>query len=162
MKLDEIIDNYLTRNDWKYIWIKEEGHFTFGFEGVNGAMFCCLQVRNNDQIMFYSTYIHAIKPDEIYKMVEFITRENYRLVVGNFEIDVDDGELNYKTSVDMTNRDYISDEEISNLIHVNLSTMDRNIPRLDEITGFDSNPPDKTSFNEEDIITWKKKMERFE
>ena len=57
----------------------------------------------------------------------------------------------------MYGRDYMSDEEISNLINPNLSTMDRNLKIFDKITGHNSNLP-SLDFNESDIRQWKKNM----
>ena len=161
MKLDEILDSYLSRNDWNYMWQREHNCFAFGFEGHNGKIICSLTVKDNEQIMFYSTYTKNIAPEHLDEVIHFITKENYKLIIGNFEIDLNDGELNYKTSVDMYGRDYMSDEEISNLINPNLSTMDRNLKIFDKITGHNSNLP-SLDFNESDIRQWKKNMERFE
>ena len=74
------------------------------------------------------------------------------------------GKKTYKTATTekiRLNSDYMSDEEISNLINPNLSTMDRNLKIFDKITGHNSNLP-SLDFNESDIRQWKKNMERFE
>ncbi len=34
-------------------------------------------------------------------VAEFITRANFGIVIGNFEIDFSDGEIRYKTSIDV-------------------------------------------------------------
>ena len=161
MKLEDILNSYLTRNDWNYMWQKEHNTFAFGFEGRNGKMVCSLTVKDNEQVMFYSTYTKNIPAEHLDKVILHITKENYKLIIGNFELDLNAEHLNFKTSVDMYGRDYMSDEEISNLINPNLSTMDRNLKILDMITGHDSNLP-SLDFNESDIKQWKKNMERYE
>src|SRR5262249_47600370 len=58
------------------------------------------------------------------EIAEFITRANYGLVIGNFEMDYNDGEVRYKTSVDVEGGE-LTPKMIENLMRANLMTMDR-------------------------------------
>src|SRR5688500_15171463 len=50
--------------------------------------------------------IHSVLPDDVPKnrrneMALFLTRANWGMVIGAFEMDLDDGELRFKTAIDV-------------------------------------------------------------
>ena len=55
---------------------------------------------------------------------EFITRANFGMIIGNFELDLSDGEVRYKTSVDLEGVD-IQSNMLRNLLYANVLTMDK-------------------------------------
>jgi hypothetical protein len=55
---------------------------------------------------------------------EFITRANYGIVAGNFEMDFSDGEVRYKTALYVKGMT-IDTATIRNLVYPNAFTMDR-------------------------------------
>ena len=62
--------------------------------------------------------------DKMAQVAEFITRANRGMRIGNFELDFDDGEVRYKTSLDVEGGDLTS-KMIDNLLRANLTTIDR-------------------------------------
>jgi hypothetical protein len=62
-------------------------------------------------------------------VVEFLTRANYGGVVGNFEMDLERGEVRYRTSLGVGNAT-LSPDLIRPLIHINLIMMDNYLPGL--------------------------------
>ena len=77
----------------------------------------------------YSNLNENIKPKYIQDVINYIIDENYRLVVGNFEIDRRDGELNYKTSLDCS-EDELTHGLLDGIMFNNLSTMDKHIENI--------------------------------
>ena len=57
-------------------------------------------------------------------MAEFITRANYGMIIGNFELDFSDGEVRYKTSIDVEGAELVP-AVIRQLVYANVLTMDR-------------------------------------
>ena len=53
-----------------------------------------------------------------------MARINYGLNIGNFELDMNDGEIRYKTSIDVEGGE-LSTRMVETLIAVNISTTDR-------------------------------------
>ena len=51
------------------------------------------------------------------------------MFIGNFELDLSDGEIRFKTSVDLEGAEFTS-TVFRNLLHTNLSTADRYYPGL--------------------------------
>ncbi|MEO1389173.1 MAG: YbjN domain-containing protein [Cyanobacteria bacterium J06634_6] len=62
-------------------------------------------------------------------MAQFITRANYGLILGNFELDYTDGEIRYKTSLDVEG-DRLTPALTKNLISTNVMTMNQYLPGL--------------------------------
>ena len=122
--------NYLEDNEWNFEVLLDHSTIALGFEGVNGDWHCMIQTRElEEQMIFYSSLSENISPNRIDTMMKFITMVNYRLVVGNFELDVTDGELNYKTALDLESVN-LKHDMIRNIIHTNLATFDRHLPGI--------------------------------
>ncbi len=101
-----------------------------GFEGQNGRWTCFAFVREWDQIfLFYSICPVRIPEHRRQGIAEFITRVNYGLLLGNFELDYNDGEVRFKTSLDVEG-DRPSPQLIGQLVYANVLTMDRYLPGL--------------------------------
>jgi hypothetical protein len=67
-------------------------------------------------------------------MAEFLTRANFGLTIGNFEMDFSDGELHYKTAIDVTG-DRLSLPLVENLVQANLVIMDKYLPGIVAVIG---------------------------
>ena len=100
------------------------------FSGKNGEFPCFAQiVVPLEQFVFYCVAtVHA--PEELRPSVaEYITRANYGLRIGNFELDYSDGEVRYKSSLDFEGVT-LTPALIRNTIYPAVTTMDRYLPGL--------------------------------
>src|SRR3954467_14939357 len=69
------------------------------FVGHNGEVTCFAQVRVDlEQFIFYVVMPVRAPAQMRLAVAEYITRANYGLRIGNFEMDFDDGEVRYKSS----------------------------------------------------------------
>jgi hypothetical protein len=59
-------------------------------------------------------------------------RVNYGLLVGGFELDLDTGELRFRTSLTVSSRG-LDVEQLQDVVGFNLSTMDRYLPLFDAV-----------------------------
>ena len=66
-------------------------------------------------------------------VAEYLTRANYGLRIGNFELDYADGEVRYKSSLDFEGQT-LTAELIRNAIYPAVHTMDRYLPGLLRVT----------------------------
>jgi hypothetical protein len=74
------------------------------FQGKNGKWTCYAQVHEEQPIFFFFSVCPVNVPeDKRLSMADFLTRANYGLKVGNFEMDFSDGEIRYKTSINVEN-----------------------------------------------------------
>lgn len=74
-------------------------------------------------------YDADVPEPKLAEVSEYLTRANYGLVVGNFELDMDSGHVRYKTSMDLEGA-VVEQVLFKNLIYSNLTTADRYHPGL--------------------------------
>ncbi len=96
----------------------------FQLEDDNGNEWGCLAIAEEEaeQLMFYSVHLENTPAEQMSEVMEFITRANYGLQVGNFELDLSDGEVRYKTSIDVE-RVILTEQLCANLVELNLMLM---------------------------------------
>jgi hypothetical protein len=98
-------------------------------QGKNEKWTCYAQVVAQHQFLFYSICPIAIPKPKRSKLAEFITRANYAMTIGNFELDYSDGKIRYKTSIDVEG-DRLTPALIKRLVYTNVAMMDEYLPRI--------------------------------
>ena len=122
--------NFFTEDDWSYAKIQGEPALYLAFEGDNGSWNCYAKAREDEeQFVFYS--ICPIKVPKTKRRIlgEFIARANYGMMIGNFELDFTDGEIRYKTSIDVEG-DRLSFALLKRLVYANVTMMDQYLPGI--------------------------------
>jgi len=129
-ELFNIVEKYFTDEEWYFMKLDGKSILQLSYQGKNGKWSCYAQVQEEQQLFyFYSVCPINVPEEKRMAAAEFLTRANYGLRVGNFEMDFSDGEVRYKTSLDVEN-DRLSPALISNLVYANLWTLDRYLPGL--------------------------------
>jgi hypothetical protein len=93
---------------------------------------CYAQVVEDEetaQFIFYSVCPVNVPENKRLSVAEFITRANYGLLIGNFELDLVDGEVRFKTSIDVKD-DRLSSALFQPLVYTNVVMMDRYLPGI--------------------------------
>lgn len=54
------------------------------------------------------------------------------MIIGNFELNFDDGEIRYKTSIDVKNN-FLNSETIKQLVYTNVRMMDQYLPGITSV-----------------------------
>ena len=122
------LKNFFDKDDWNYDE-PQEGVLTMQVEADNTKFNCVAQVREGADVMaFYTISVQPIPEEKRAAVVEFITRANYGMILGNFEVDLSDGEVRYKTVLAVS-ADITPDEEMFKLhVYTNIVTHDRYFP----------------------------------
>ena len=71
----------------------------------------------------------VIRQENIPHIADFINRANYGLPLGNFELDMNDGELNFKNSVEVTGG-VLTKEMVDTLVKFSIECVNRYLPGL--------------------------------
>ena len=104
--------------------------FFLPFKGENGEWTCvALALETQEQMIFYSVAPTMCPEDKRTEMMAFLHRANYGLHVGNFEIDLDDGEIRFKTSIDVEGTE-LTVALCHNAIYMNCVMMDHHLPGI--------------------------------
>lgn len=106
MSLYEQVSNLLATPDWGFGPGPTDNTLVTGFEGDSGAFIVAVAVREEQsQLVFYAYAPEATPGERLGAMMELVTRANYGMVVGNFELDLADGEVRFKVGVELDNLD---------------------------------------------------------
>jgi hypothetical protein len=129
-RIFDAVEEFLKSDDWPTQAVEDASLIKTGFDGDSGQFSCFASARDaQDQLVFYSVFPVKAPVDQRAQVAEFITRANYGMAVGNFEMDFADGEVRFKTSFDVEGMD-LPAKLVRNLVYANVLTMDRYFPGL--------------------------------
>ena len=136
----ETVVQYFNDYNWPFSKIGEETALQTAFEGKNGEWTCYVFTSEEQQYLaFYSIYPVCVVEDRRMAVAEFITRVNYGLIIGNFELDFKDGEVRFKTSIDAEG-DRLSKTLVGRVVLPNVVMMDKCLPSIMKVIGGDTSP----------------------
>ncbi|WP_228060621.1 MULTISPECIES: YbjN domain-containing protein [unclassified Coleofasciculus] len=90
-------------------------------------------IEAQQQFIFYSLYPIKIPKSKRRAVGEFLSRANYGMIIGNFELNFDDGEIRYKTSTNVKNHSLDADT-IKQLVYTNVNMTDEYLPGIIAVT----------------------------
>lgn len=95
---------FMDEAEWPYQGEAESGILSAEINGDEGSWRVYIQITDDDEAR--RVVVHAQLPARIpdgnrVKVAELLTRINYDLIVGNFELGLDDGEVLFKTTLDL-------------------------------------------------------------
>ena len=129
-KILSVIVNFFTEDDWSFTKIQSEPVLRMAFQGKNGKWTCYAKARTEQaQFVFYSICPVNVLESKYLAIAEFIARANYGTIIGNFELDFVDGEIRYKTSIDVENST-LTFPQIKQLVYTNVMMMDQYLPGI--------------------------------
>lgn len=124
------VGQFMEEDGWHPQVIEDNYVYRALFMGANGQVDCYAQVRIDlEQFLFY-VVMPMRAPQQVRPAVaEFLTRANYGLRIGNFEMDYEDGEIRYKSSLDFEGAT-LTPALIRNTMYPGVQTMDRYLPGI--------------------------------
>jgi len=138
----ETLREFLEEDGWYPQRLNDAHAFRLGFSGDHGQTTCYASVDLDLQLfLFYVVApVHAPEPARD-AVAEFVTRANYGLRIGNFELDYRDGEIRYKSTLDFEDNG-LTFALIRNAIYPAVQTMDRYLPGLMKVIYGGQDPAD--------------------
>jgi hypothetical protein len=137
-----LLGQFLEENNWNAHQLPNKYIYRLTFQGKSALLHCYAQVRvNAEQLLIY--VVSPIKVEEQTRLIaaEYLTRANYGLYIGNFELDFNDGEVRYKSSIDFENVE-LNFDLIRNTMYPALQLMDRYLPGLMKVAYGGTEPVD--------------------
>ena len=129
MNQEQIVDavrNWLDDDDWHYEYDAEHHLLKMGISLQSriksGRIF--IDVKNDCYMVYLISPINGDK-DNIAELAKYLTMANYGLMNGNFELNVREGEIRYKTFVNCDGLESLSSAVIQDSIYVGCIMMDR-------------------------------------
>ena len=125
-KIVDAVRDWLENDDWRYEYDAEypliKTGITLDSKIKSGSI---LIIFNEDN---YTVYLSALingNKDDLGELNKYLTMANYGLRNGNFELDMEDGEIRYKTYVNCAGLESLPTEIIKESIYVGCIMMDR-------------------------------------
>ncbi len=126
----ETLRVFLESDGWYPQPLEDKTIYRAAFDGKNGELRCYAQVRVElEQFLFYAVAPVKVPEEARSDVAEYLTRANYGLRIGNFELDYRDGEVRYKSSLDFEGQK-LTNNLIRNTIYPAVQTMDRYLKGL--------------------------------
>lgn len=141
ISLDPVIE-YLESEGWPFEEVAGEPEpvLRTGFQGRNGTWLCYCHARpTHKQLLFYSSLTERAPESSRMAVAEFLTRANWGLMIGNFELDLRDGQVRFKTSIQLEETPLAVDM-VRMLVLNNVVVMDRYLPGLQTVMLGDATP----------------------
>jgi hypothetical protein len=131
--LCDVVIDYLEARDIPYVL--DDSRDVVGFLSLseNGPWTVYIAMLEADeQLMVHSTFNPPVPADAREEIALLLTRVNFGIVHGNFELDLDDGELRYKTSIDVRGAG-LTEALFENVVAANVSMFDRYVPAIEAV-----------------------------
>ena len=121
--LHAAVTGYLTKRGWP---LEDRGHLVVTpVLGRSGRWSAFFEIRDADQqLIVYSVVPVTVPPERRTDVALYLTRANFGLVIGSFEMDLDDGEVRFRTSVDVDGTE-MSEPIIDHLFLANIVGVDQ-------------------------------------
>ena len=123
----------LNSNGWKYSFDDEKNRFSLSFKSKSKLSSVDIRIsvraRSNDEnacLRIYSYGYVDLHADEdcMADVCEYLTRANYGMAIGNFELDHNDGEIRYNVSINSVDA-LPGDDALDDLVTIPVMMFDR-------------------------------------
>ena len=117
---------YLDRGGIRYDFDEERGLFRMAFDGKHGDIRVLIIVEDS-MLQVFTHPANKVPENHRKPIAEAITRANYGLKLGNFEMDFDDGELRYQVALPIDD-ELPKDDVLDHILYVGGAMIDRYVP----------------------------------
>ena len=129
MNQEQIVDaicKWLKDGNWHYEYNAEKHLFKMGInlksKIKSGMIF--VDIKDDCYVVYLCAPINGDK-NNLIELTKYLTMANYGLLNGNFELDIRDGEIRYKTYVNCNGLESLPGAVIQDSIYVGCIMMDR-------------------------------------
>ncbi len=141
MTIFEIMERFFLDKEFPVNLVGEGTTLSTTVQGDNGTWPCIAQAMEDCGIfLFYSAKPQNIPEERRLAVERLISMLNYELLIGNFEIDSADGDLRFRTSVDLSGllgegaeNEGAAPELIERAVVHNIMTMDQFLPLIEGV-----------------------------
>jgi hypothetical protein len=128
--LRSVVAAYLAKEGLKYEYLADASTFRLNMVMPHGTINCAIVVKEEyNRVIMISSLPATVTAGNRVMAAEYLMRANFGLPLGNFELDYSDGEVRYKTSIDVTGGT-LSEEMMKSVFSTNISVVHRYLPGL--------------------------------
>jgi hypothetical protein len=124
------VAKFFEEKKWDFVRDESDGVIHTAHQGKNGDWKCYALARETQQqFAFYSIAPISAPKNRLEAIALFLTSVNYGLILGNFEMDLSDGEIRFKTSIDVGGSE-LTMALIKHIVLANITMMDKYLPSI--------------------------------
>lgn len=121
----DIVNQFFEDQGWPVTPVAGSNSLSIQYQGENGRWWCLAHaLEEQQQFVYFSVYPFSVPPEKRPAVAEFLTRANSILSIGNFEMDYADGEVRFRTSIDVEG-DELSLALVRTVVYINVLMADR-------------------------------------
>lgn len=140
VSLRQQVADFLTGEGWAITAGEQPPAVYFVFQSGDLAWECAVRVNEELQrVVCYSIPRLNVPAERRAEAMDYLTRANYGLPLGNFEIDLDDGEVRFKTSLAFAGQP-LTPTLLKHLVYSNVVTVSKYLPGLLGVVYGDMDP----------------------
>lgn len=141
MSLIEPVVEFFASMGWEANKLEKVPVLTGGLQLPNGEVDIYIHAHEDRRrLLVYARPKGLEVPREEMRLIaEYLTRANYGLPLGNFELDMLDGEINFKTSVELANCE-LTPEMVRPLVLTGVETLNHYLPGLQQVLAGEATP----------------------
>lgn len=133
MSLFESIESFLSAENVPFDRDEELGLVRFFFVTENGNWMVTVHpFEDAAQLVVLSHFPSLVEEGHRASIMEFATRVNSDLFVGSFDVDLESGQVRFRTGLDLDDLE-VTEALVRNLIYSNVSVMDTHIEGLNRV-----------------------------
>ncbi|HWR39298.1 MAG TPA: YbjN domain-containing protein [Patescibacteria group bacterium] len=130
--ITEAVTAFLTAEGWP-VWSNGEGNsvrLQTGVRACNGGWLCRADIQEQEGLLIFNSVLECFAPlNRRALAAELLNRINSRLLLGHFCLDYTDGEISFRTSLDLSGTP-LTAAMVSALIYRNVQVMDCYFPAI--------------------------------
>ena len=130
--IKEMVMAFLKAENWP-VWSSGDGdavRLQTGVRACHGGWLCRVDIQEEEGLLVFHSVLEAFAPEGRRALAaELLTRINSRLLLGNFCLDFSDGEISFRTSLDIAGAP-LTGAMVSALVYRNVQVMDCYFPAI--------------------------------
>ena len=131
---------FFETDGWPMVEVEPATVLQVTFQGDHGQWLCYAQLQEDHrQLVFYSVLPMQVSEEKRMAIAQFMICANNGLALGNFELDLEDGTIRFKTSLRSPNTD-LSVDVIQDVVYTNVLTVDQYLPGILQILYSNTEP----------------------
>jgi len=125
----QAMKSFLDEEGWAHEMHTDGDAVRMRFRGSSGEWPLFAQDVGGGKVLVYGLPGSPIPLERRAAVADVVCRLNWGLILGNFELDMDTGEVRYKTSADLRGVE-VSPQEMRHLVFTNCLMLDRYLPAV--------------------------------
>ncbi len=124
----DVVLQFFQEDQWIYQKIENKQALRAGYRGERGTWVCHARVdEQNQRFIFYSFMGMNIAQGDRLKVLEYLNRVNFCLLIGNFEMNMESGDVRFRTGIEIP-AGGLTVPVVRAIVYANVHTMDHYFP----------------------------------